>query len=217
MNFEQARFNMIEQQIRPWEVLDQRVLDQIGEVPREEFVPQRFRKLAFSDTQIPLAHSQVMMAPKLEARMVQALRLQPDDTTLEIGTGSGYVTALLARLSKRVLSIEIYADLTQSAAEKLARLSLSNVSLITADGMRGWEKGIPYDAIAVTGSVPLFSEHFQRQLKLGGRLFLIVGQTPIMEARLSTRLGENEWCSEPLFETDVPPLVGAPTPERFVF
>lgn len=217
MNFEQARFNMVEQQIRPWEVLDQRVLDEIGEIPREEFVPQRFRKLAFSDTQIPLAHGQVMMSPKLEARMVQALRLQPDDTTLEIGTGSGYVTALLARLSKQVLSIELYADLTQSAAEKLARLSLSNVSLITADGIRGWEKGIPCDAIAVTGSVPLFSGHFQRQLKLGGRLFVIVGQAPIMEARLITRLSENEWHSEPLFETDIPPLVGAPTPERFVF
>ncbi len=217
MNFEQARFNMIEQQIRPWEVLDQRVLDRIGEIPREEFVPQRFRKLAFSDTQIPLGHGEVMMSPKLEARMVQALRLQPDDETLEIGTGSGYVTALLASLSKQVLSIEIYPDFTQSAAEKLARLSLSNVSLITADGMRGWERGISYDAIAVTGSVPLFNEHFQRQLKLGGRLFLIVGQAPIMEARLSTRLGENEWRSEPLFETDIPPLVGAPTPERFVF
>ncbi|MGH8647493.1 MAG: protein-L-isoaspartate O-methyltransferase family protein [Gammaproteobacteria bacterium] len=217
MNFEQARFNMIEQQIRPWEVLDQTVLDQIAEIPREEFVPQQFRKLAFSDTQIPLTHGQVMMSPKLEARMVQALRLRPDDTTLEIGTGSGYVTALLARMSKQVLSIEFYADFTQSAAEKLARLSISNVSLITADGIRGWERGFPYDAIAVTGSVPLFSDHFQRQLKLGGRLFLIVGQAPIMEACLITRLSENEWRSEPLFETDIPPLIGAPTPERFVF
>ncbi|MGH8626247.1 MAG: protein-L-isoaspartate O-methyltransferase family protein [Gammaproteobacteria bacterium] len=217
MNFEQARINMIEQQIRPWEVLDQRVLDQIGEIPREEFVPQRFRKLAFSDTQIPLGHGEVMMSPKLEARMVQALRLQPDDTTLEIGTGSGYVTALLASLSKQVLSIELYPDFTQSAAQKLARLSLSNVDLFTADGIRGWGKGGPYDAIAVTGSVPLLSEHFQHQLKLGGRLFLIVGQAPIMEARLITRLSENEWNSEPLFETDLPPLAGAPVPERFVF
>lgn len=217
MNFEQARFNMIEQQIRPWEVLDQRVLDEIGAIPREQFVPQRFRKLAFSDTQIPLGHGEVMMSPKLEARMVQALRLQPDDITLEIGTGSGYVTALLARLSKQVLSVELYLDFTQSAAEKLARLSLSNVSLITADGIRGWEKGGPYDAIAVTGSVPVFSDHFQRQLKLGGRLFVIVGQAPIMEVRLITRFSENEWGSEPLFETDIPPLVGAPMPERFVF
>ncbi|MGH8657030.1 MAG: protein-L-isoaspartate O-methyltransferase family protein [Gammaproteobacteria bacterium] len=217
MNFEQARFNMIEQQIRPWEVLDQRVLNQIAEIPREEFVPQQFRKLAFSDTQIPLEHGEVMMAPKLEARMVQALRLQPDDITLEIGTGSGYLTALLASLSKQVLSIELYRDFTQSAAQKLVRLSISNVSLITTDGIRGWEKGAPYDAIAVTGSVPLFSGHFQRQLKLGGRLFLIVGQAPIMEARLITRMSENEWRSEPLFETDIRSLVGAPTPERFVF
>lgn len=217
MNFEQARINMIEQQIRPWEVLDQRVLDQIGEIPREEFVPQRFRELAFSDTEIPLGHGEVMMSPKLEARMVQALRLQPDDTTLEIGTGSGYVTALLASLSKQVLSIELYPDFTQSAAEKLARLSLSNVDLFTGDGIHGWGKGIPYDAIAVTGSVPLLSEHFQRQLKLGGRLFLIVGQAPIMEARLITCVSENEWNSEPLFETDLPPLAGAAVPERFVF
>jgi protein-L-isoaspartate(D-aspartate) O-methyltransferase len=120
-------------------------------------------------------------------------------------------------LSKQVVSIEPYPDFTQGAAEKLARLSINNVNLITADGIRGWDRESPYDAVAVTGSVPLLQEHFQRQLKLGGRLFVIVGQSPIMEARLITRLSENAWRSEPLFETDIPALVGAPTPERFVF
>lgn len=208
---------MIEQQIRPWEVLDQRVLDRIAEIPREEFVPERFRKLAFSDTQIPLEHGELMMPPKVEARMLQALRVEPGDATLEIGTGSGYVTALLASLSQNVLSIDLYRDFTKSAAEKLARLSLRNVEPITADGIHGWEQGAPYDVIAVTGSLPLLTEHFQRQLKLGGRLFVIVGQSPVMEARLITRMNEAEWEAETLFETDIPPLLGAPAPERFVF
>lgn len=217
MNFEQARFNMVEQQIRPWEVLDQRVLDLIASVPREDFVPQQYRKLAFSDTRIPLAHGQVMMSPKVEARMLQALDVNPDDKVLEVGTGSGYVTALLAKLAKHVHSVDIYQDFTEAAAAKLEKHGVQNVSLSTGDAARGWDTAAPYDVIAITGSIPLLTGDFQRQLRNGGRLFVIVGESPVMDARLITRLDGHEWSTESLFETDLPALIGSPTPDPFVF
>ena len=217
MNFEQARFNMVEQQIRTWAVLDQRVLDLLLTVPREEFVPERFRKLAFSDICIPLGHGEVMMPPKVEARLLQALDIQPSDRILEIGTGSAYLTALLASLGKRVISVEIEPEFARTAEPKLAARGIGNVKIEVGDGAYGWEREAPYDVIAVTGSVPLLTDHFQRQLAIGGRLFVIVGESPVMEARLITRVDDHQWVQESLFETDLPALKGAPHPQRFVF
>jgi protein-L-isoaspartate(D-aspartate) O-methyltransferase len=216
-NLEQARFNMVEQQIRPWEVLDQAVLDLLTAVPREQFVPEGFRNLAFADINIPLGHGEVMMMPKVEARMLQSLNIRPSDKVLEIGTGSGYVTALLARMASQVTSVEIHPEFSTQAQAKLARLSITNVEFAVGDGIRGWEQHAPYDIIAVTGSVPLLETYFQQQLTIGGRLFVIVGQSPAMEARLIRCVANNEWATESLFETDLPALIGAPQPQRFVF
>lgn len=217
LNVERARFNMIEQQIRPWEVLDQQVLDAVAAVRREEFVPAPYRRLAFADIQVPLAHSQVMMEPKLEARMIQALQIRPGDTALEIGTGSGYVTALLARLASWVTSVELYEDLSTSAQQHLKSAGIDNVTLNVGDVLADWTPTAQYDVVAVTGSVPQFTNAFHACIKPGGRLFLIVGNAPIMEAMLFTRSGENTWSQESLFETMIPPLVGAERPPRFVF
>ena len=214
---EQARFNMIEQQIRTWDVLDQRVLDVMKSVPREQFVPEHYRSLAFADTNIPLGHEQVMMAPKLEGRLLQALAITPDDSVLEIGTGSGYLTACLARLGKHVTSIDITADFTTAAAAKLEAQGISNVTLETLDAAEGIESEKRYDVIAVTGSLPLLQQQFQKNLAVGGRLFIITGSLPIMEANLISRVDENHWSSECLLETCIPPLLHATRPQAFVF
>jgi protein-L-isoaspartate(D-aspartate) O-methyltransferase len=217
MNIEQARFNMVEQQVRTWEVLDQAVLDLMERAPRDAFTPQDYRRLAYADICVPLAHGQVMMPPRVEARALQALRLDAADRVLEIGTGSGYFTYLLAALAGHVVSMEIHEDLLQEARRRLEQHSVFNVTLDQGDGARGRAAGAPYDAIAVTGSVPLLEEHFQRQLSIGGRLFVAVGEAPAMEARLIRRTGEDQWATESLFETVIPPLIGAPEPPRFVF
>jgi protein-L-isoaspartate(D-aspartate) O-methyltransferase len=214
---EQARFNMIEQQIRTWDVLDQRVLDVMNSVPREQFVPEHYRSLAFADTSIPLGHDQVMMAPKLEGRLLQALAIKADDSALEIGSGSGYLTACLARLGKHVTSIDIIADFTAAAAAKLEAQGISNVTLETFDAAEGIESNTRYDVIAVTGSLPLLQQQFQKNLTVGGRLFIIIGSLPIMEANLITRVDENNWSSESLLETCIPPLLHAARPQAFVF
>ena len=216
MNVQQARFNMVEQQIRTWEVLDQQVLDLMAEVPREDYVPAAYRNLAFADTCIPLDHGQTMMLPRVEARMLQALKVSPSDRILEIGTGSGFVTALLARLGGHVTSIEIHASLTNSASEKLAAHANENVDVHHADGSQGWDRSAPYDVIAVTGSVPVAAGNFRNNLAVGGRLFIIVGQEPAMEALLITRNGETQWSTDCLFETVLAPLTGVEEPERFV-
>jgi len=216
MNIEQARHNMIEQQIRPWEVLDQRVLGILENAPREDFVPEDYRNLAFADLDIPLGHGQVMMAPKLEARMLQALNIKPTDVVLEIGTGSGYTTALLAKLGRHVLSVDIFPEFTESAGKKLAAQNIQNVTLETGDASSGWERHAPYDAIAITGSLPILPEPFQQSLNTGGRLFCIVGESPVMSAILITRVGEHKWAHETLFETNVPALLNAPSARRFV-
>ena len=214
---EQARFNMIEQQIRPWDVLDQRVLDVMNTVPREQFVPENCRSLAFADTNIPLGHDQVMMAPKLEGRLLQALAIKPDDKVLEIGTGSGHLTACLASLAQHVTSIDIRPDFTAAAGEKLAALNIRNVTLETADAAAGIQSDTRYDAIAVTGSLPSLQQQFQQNLEIGGRLFIITGSLPIMEASLITRIDEHNWASESLLETCIPPLLNASRSQEFVF
>ena len=215
MNLDQARLNMIEQQIRPWEVLDQRVLDLLNTVPREEFVPEAYRMLAYTDMSIPLGDGQVMMPPRVEARIVQSLNLQEDETVLEIGTGSGYVTALLASLARQVISVDINPDMIRQASDKLAAHGITNVTLETGDGARGWNAHAPYDVIVVTGSLPILPPTFKQALKVGGRLLAIVGDSPAMEVLLITRIGEMEWAEEALFETDLPALINAPQPERF--
>ena len=215
MNLEQARFNMIEQQIRPWEVLDQTVLDLLTQVPREEFVPEAYRNLAFTDTSIPLDHGQSMLPPKIEARMLQALEIQPQDDILQIGTGSGYVTALMASLGGHVTSVDIHADLQEKALQKLTDNNIRNVTMECDDAAMGWNPNRTFDVIAIMGSLPILPESFQLSLNMGGRLFAFVGDSPIMEAVLITRVGNNEWSHEVLFETDVPVLENAPQPERF--
>ncbi len=215
MDIEQARFNMIEQQIRPWEVFDQTVLDLMSKTPREKFVPEEFQHLAFSDTNIPVGHDQVMMSPKLEARMLQALNIEPHERVLEIGTGSGYVTALLAQLGGHLTTEEIHADLSAQAAERLQAMNLNNVDFIVTDSLKNRQFFNRYDVIVVTGSLQVFDPIFQEQLEIGGGLFIIVGESPVTEALLITRASENEWTQLSLFETDLPALIGSPTINKF--
>src|SRR5688572_336806 len=217
LDVERARFNMVEQQIRPWEVLDQRVLDLLFELKREDFVPPQYRSLAFVDMEIPIGHGEKTLAPRMEARMLQELVLNPSDRILEVGTGSGYMTALLARFGGQVYSVDIVPDFTQSAAAKLAAHGISNATLETGDAARGWDRHGPYDAIVLTGSVPVLPEAFRLSLVPGGRLLAIVGEPPVMEARLVTCAASGAWSAIGLFETCVAPLRNALQPERFTF
>jgi len=217
MNFELARSNMIEQQIKPWNVPNQAVLDLIAEIHREDFVPDDYKRLAFADTRIPLTHGQVMMTPKVEARLLQALEIKPEDEILEVGTGCAYLTALLAKSGHHVLSIDIHAEFTEQASLKLQQHDIHNVTLESGDAVHGWQQSSPYDVIVLTGSVPFLEDCLQQQLKPGGRLFVISGQSPVMQARLITRISENDWHDKVLFETDLPELEGATQIEPFKF
>ncbi len=212
-----ARYNMIEQQIRPWDVLDERVLKLINDVPRDRFVPPAYHRLAYADTNIPLGRNQVMMPPRVEARLVQALEIRPTDDILEVGTGSGYLTALLASAGHHVYSVDIFPDFVERARTVLERHGIRNVTLETGDAALGWDKHGPYDVIAITGSMPILPGSVQECLRPGGRLFAIVGDAPVMEALLITRVGPQAWITESLFETELPPLINAPQPARFVF
>ena len=214
---ERARFNMVEQQIRPWEVLDQEVLELLFTVRREEFVPAQYRSLAFVDMEIPLGHGETMLAPRLEARMLQELAVRPGDRILEVGTGSGYMTALLAKRGGHVYSVEIIPEFSAQAAARLEAHGITNVTLEVGDAARGWDRHAPYDVIVLTGSVPVLAEEFQRGLKPGGRLLAVVGEAPVMLARLTTCAGGGAYNTVTLFETCVPTLRNAPQPERFVF
>jgi len=217
MNFDRARHNMVEQQVRPWEVLDSHVLNLLETLHREDFVPVRFRRLAFADLNIPLEHGQVMMKPVLEGRLLQALDIKPDETVLEIGTGSGWITACLAQLAKRVVSVELYEDLSAAAAKVLAEKEISNVELECGDAMLGWQPEQAHDVLVVTGSVEQVPEHFRGWVNPGGRMFVVSGESPAMEARLCTRLNVSDWREESLFETDLPRLVHASSPPQFQF
>ena len=217
MNFDQARFNMVEQQIRPWEVLDSRVLSLLETIHREDFVPVRYRKLAFADIAVPLECGQVMMRPKIEARMLQALELGEDETVLEIGTGSGFVTACLASLAKRVVSVEVFKELHSEASEKLQDKRITNVDLFVGDVMNGWQPEQAHDVVVVTGSIPAVLEQFKGWVNPGGRMFIVTGNSPVMEAKLLTRLDVTKWTEESLFETDLPRLVNSEPPPVFEF
>lgn len=217
MNFEQARFNMVEQQIRTWNVLDQHVLDLLLEMRREDFVPDAYRNLAFVDMEIPIGFGEVMLTPKMEARIIQELAIKKTDKVLEVGTGSGYMTALLAREAQHVYSVEIVPELKERAAEKLRAHSIHNVTLELGDAARGWIRHGSYDVIVLTGSVPVLPEAFFASLNRGGRMFAVVGDAPTMEGKLITCLGEGACRTTDLFETSIPPLRNALQPQRFAF
>lgn len=217
LNIEQARFNMIEQQVRPWDVLDPKVLELMESTPREPFVPAGYEGLAYADTEIPLGHGETTLPPRVIGRMVQAVNLDPLDIALEIGTGSGYQTALLARGCRQVFSVDIHADISAQARTSLEGQGIGNVTLEVGDAARGWDNHRPYDVIIITGSLPVLPEAFQRSLNRGGRLVAVVGDAPVMEAILITRTGDNEWSRESLFETSIKPLVNASQPQRFTF
>ena len=214
---EQARFNMIEQQIRPCEVLEGRILELLKQVRREHFVPTDKRKLSFADMEIPLGHGAKMWSPKLEARTVQELHLSRSDKVLEVGTGSGYLTALLAALSGHVTSVEIVPELSAIAKQNLASYHCDNITLEIGDASHGWGNGATYDVIVLTGSTPVLPEVFQNSLNVGGRLFAIVGDAPTMEAKLITRVALDTFETINIMETIVAPLQNAEQPKRFVF
>ena len=211
-----ARRQMIEQQVRAWDVLDLEVLSVMGRVPREEFAPPAYRELAFADMSVPLGHGQHMLAPKLEGRMLQALELRPDDTVLEIGTGSGYFAACLGALARSVKSIDIHADLAAAARANLDRNDVHNVTVETADAF-GYADPARYDAVVLTGSLPVYDARFEQWLAVGGRLLVVVGQGPVMEARRITLTNPGELLRESLFETAMDPLLHAAEPPKFVF
>ena len=215
MNVEQARSQMLGQQIRAWEVLDGRVLAVLRETGREIFVPQAYVELAFADMEIPLAHDQRMLTPKLEGRLLQALCVQSSDSVLEIGTGSGYLTACLAKLANSVVSFDIFPDFTAAAAAKVEQLKINNVEFRTEDAlaMRNLER---FDVIAITGSVPEIDDRFINMLRPGGRLFVFAGRPPVMEAQVITLHETGGYSTDSLFETIVAPLVNAEHPEPFV-
>jgi len=217
MNLEKARFNMVEQQIRPWTVLEQNVHDLLYVVKREAFVPAAYRDLAFSDAEIPLRGDAVMLAPKIEAYALQALQVRKADKVLEIGTGSGFMAALLAAHADRVWSVEIVPELAEMARANLRDQEVDNVTVECGDAARGWPAHAPYDVIMVSGSLPVLPKELLAQLKIGGRLFAIVGEVPVMEAQLVTRIGEDSFRTEVRFETQTASLVNARQQERFVF
>ncbi len=217
IDLDRARFNMVNQQVRPWDVLDHQVLDAMQDLPRDRFVPPTYRNLAYAGTEIPIGHGQAMMTPSVEGRMLQALALKSSDMVLEVGTGSGYVTALLARFAKHVYSVDLYEDFLKLAKERLTSLSITNVTLEQGDAAVGWDNHAPYDVIVLTGSVLEIPVSFTRSLRKGGRLFAIVGTPPIMEARLITRIEGDAYGRESLFETVLSPLVSASPSQHFVF
>ena len=216
-NVEQVRFNMIEQQIRPCDVLEGRILDLLHHVRREHFVPEGKKEMAFMDMEIPLGHGVAMWQPKLEARALQELHLSHSDKVLEVGTGSGYLTALLSALAGHVTSVEIVPELSAMAKQHLQPYHRENIKLEVGDASHGWGDGASYDAIVLTGSTPILPEAFRENLKIGGRLFAIVGEAPVMEAKLITRVAPDTYETVNIMETSTAPLQNAEQPKRFVF
>ena len=217
MNIEQARFNMIEQQIRPWNVLDQDVLDMLHVVKREQFVPAAYQNLAFADVEIPLPGGEAMFNPKVEARIVQELAVKKHENVLEIGAGSGYMAALLAHKARHVTTVEIQPEAVKLAQENLARAGVTNVTVEEGNGAGGWDKGAPYDVILVSGGLPVLPEALVKQVKVGGRIDVILGDAPAMTFNIITRTSETGYDTVKVFETNVKLLTGAQAPSRFQF
>lgn len=217
LDIELARNNMVEQQVRPWDVLDQRILNVIKHLPRERFVPEPYKNLAFTDMQIPIGQDQVMMEPKVEGRLLQSLQIKPEDRILEIGTGTGYLTACLAYLGNEVISVEIYPELSRKAQQNLAGQGFENVTFQIGDASNDWERDGEFDVIVITGSMPEVPESYKQQLKNNGRLFVITGSGHLMDAQLITRAGKFDWSTEYLFEVNIPALINTINPEPFIF
>lgn len=217
MDLEKARFNMIEQQIRPWDVLDQEILDLLAVVKREQFVPAAYASLAFVDMEIPLPAGQNMLPPRVEARILQDLAVRKHENVLEIGAGSGYMAALLANRARHVLTVDIVPELVELARTNLANAGISNVDVAEGNAADGWAAAAPYDVICISGSLPALPQSILSQVKVGGRIAAIVGELPVMEARLITRVSETEYQVVNLFETAVKPLQGAARPSQFQF
>ena len=217
MNIEQARFNMIEQQIRPWDVLDQDVLNLLAIVKRENFVPAAYRDLAFADLELPLPADEHMLAPRVEARVLQELAVKKHESVLEIGAGSGYMAALLAHRARHVLTIDIKPELAELSKQNLSANGVMNAQVETGDGARGWVGAAPYDVICVSGGLPVLPQELLEQLKVGGRLAAFVGVAPGMKAQIITRIDEKQFRVADVFETYVEPLVNAVEPPRFKF
>lgn len=214
---ETARFNMIEQQIRTWDVLDPTVLQLLNEVPREAFVPVAYQGLAFADLEIPIGDGHVMLSPKLEARMLQALSVKKSDRVLHVGTGTGYLTALLAKLAKEVISVDIDPSLSALAATHLQQQQIHNVTMQVGDASQGWLQHAPYDVIVFGGSSPVEPNQVRQQLALGGRMLIVLGNAPVMRATLIQRVSEQGFREDILFETCIAPLVNAPQAQSFQF
>ena len=217
MNIEQARFNMIEQQIRPWNVLDEDVLALLHVVKREQFVPKAYENLAFADVEIPLPGGETMFNPKVEARIVQEIAVKKHENVLEIGTGSGYMASLLAHKARHVTTVEIQPESVALAKENLAKAGVGNVSVEEGNGAQGWSKGTEYDVIVVSGGLPVLPEALVKQLKVGGRMIAILGEAPAMSCQLITRTSETAHDAVKVFETVAKPLTGAEAPSRFTF
>ena len=216
MDTEFARQQMVEQQVRAWDVLHPDILAVLKKVPREQFVPTGYEALAFADTEIPIGHGQVMMTPTMEGRVLQALVPTTADKVLEIGTGTGFLTACLARLAGDVTSIDVYEDFVTTAKANLEDSGINNVELLTMDATQSLPDD-RFDAIAVTGSIQTFDPRYVMALNPGGRVFLVVGDSPAMDARVITRTGDNDWLTDSLFETDLAPLVNGSQPPQFLF
>lgn len=221
MNIEQARFNMIEQQIRPWEVLDQDVLDLLMVVKREAFVPAAYKSLAFMDTEIPLPCGENMLAPKMEARILQEAAVKKHENVLEIGAGSGYMAALLAHKARHVTTVEIEPELKALAGKNLADSGITNARVMLGDGAQGWvgtgNNSAPYDVIVISGSLPVLPDAFLQQIKIGGRILAVIGEAPVMSAEIITRVSDVAYNTTKLFETSVKPLRNALRPSHFKF
>ena len=217
MDMHAARNQMVQQQLRTWEVLDLRTLAVFEALPRDRFVPEAYRNAAYGDLQIPLPHGEVMLAPKMEGRLLQALDPQPEESVLEIGTGSGYFAACLAKLAREVLTVDVHPDFIEAAGKTLKSLGLKNVQLETRDGTRLEWLNTHYDVIAVTGSLPTYDPAYEQRLNVGGRLIVIVGTSPVMDVQLVTRTAEDAWTRDSLFETDLLALKNAVAPRVFSF
>lgn len=215
INLELARQNMVANQVRTWDVLDVNVLDTLAAVPREEFAPPAYRNLAFADIALPLGHGETMMKPVVEGRMLQALELGKAASVLEIGTGSGFITACLARLAGEVVSVDMHADFIEAARARLAALGVANASLVVAEAVQGYEPNRQFDAVAITGAVYALPERFRRWVKPGGRLFVVRGESPAMQAVLMRHEADGRFSEETLFETDLTYLANAAPPKRF--
>jgi protein-L-isoaspartate(D-aspartate) O-methyltransferase len=219
MNLEQARLNMIEQQIRTWDVLDLDILQTLVAVRREAFVPAAYQTLAFVGTEIPLPQGENMLSPKLEARLLQEAAVQAHESVLEIGTGSGYMAALLAHHAKQVITVEIVPELKALAEKNLASYGIGNVSVALGDGARGWSGSgsQAFDVIMISGSLPVMPDAFLHQLRIGGRILAVIGEAPVMSACMITRVSEDAWDTVKLFETSIKPLRNAEKPSAFHF